>query len=275
MKVISALRFLALCCLFLGSTSPASTTIGVNLGEVVWIAESIYAGTVSDTICTVSEDGMSVTEYHFSNVIAIKTGQYGASGRLRLVGTPPSNVTGQPSLEIGARYVVFSAPELYSSGRGRGAIVGLDQGLYRVGTDYRGSAGVILDSRGRPVVEVKGRHVVVVGSDAAVTQASNRFRAELSKDLPPRRPKDLPPAAPPHPSPSTNKLRTDHLPPSMPPRPPDPPELPHIRERWESRPRGAVSEPTVEILERTDDTGRRITENEFLQVIRGLLASSK
>jgi hypothetical protein len=259
----------------LPGAATASTVIEASLEDIANIAEFIFAGTVSDTSTFRSEDGFLVTEYRFQNVNVAKAGRFGTPGRLRLV----SGIVGQPALQVNERYIIFSTAEFFSSSRGRGAIVGLYQGAYHIGTDYSGKRGSVLDWEGRPVVKIRnGRTVVVSTGDAAPLSSSisSRGTAKVSqsRELPPKRP-HVPGSG------LSGRRRSrepvtvhyDSAPPTAGPSPPTPPELQYVQEktrRWESRSAGGRG-PTVDAIPRSADIGTRISETDFLREVRNLV----
>jgi hypothetical protein len=77
-------------------------------------------------------------------------------------------VDGQPSLELGGRYILFVADDFGSAGNSFLPIVGLWQGAFKVGYSAQLGRGLVHDLRGLPLVSIERTRLELAMPDSLI-----------------------------------------------------------------------------------------------------------
>ncbi|TMQ57064.1 MAG: hypothetical protein E6K76_11565 [Candidatus Eisenbacteria bacterium] len=260
---------LAVLCLYTSAPAHASLVIPLDLEQTVRLADIVFAGTVTEVTSKMIPKYGIVSRYTFSNLNFAKG--MGADRQLFLtmlggtVGSLTSVPDGEPRFEINHRYIVLTTEGLGSPSDYYLPVIGASQGVFPVRVDKKVSRPVVHDAEGRPVAFVRDNHVGVVTEPPSARQLRaptivTTFDAATGssrKDTlwSPRNDE----AASTEPTPRPKRTITGMLPP--PPSGADPKAVLLRQIMQEGRiPR--------ELVRHDKDPGTRMSEEEFLDVIR-------
>jgi len=163
---ISLLAIMSL--LLSAATGQATMVNSLQPRHIAATSGFVFAGTVS-ALRVERVKGAIVTKVVFRDLRFAKGSTKGDSLVLSLAGGSIGDeievVDGQPSFDLGARYVVFALADRGSPGNSFMPVVGLYQGYFRV-KQGRGGARVVHDFRGLPVVAMIPDRVTVACPDS-------------------------------------------------------------------------------------------------------------
>lgn len=147
--------------------APASTVFEASLSSLSRKAGVVFAGTVSNIESGWDRDHKTiVTRVTFSQLDYVKGARNGKQLTLNLQGGTVGNegivVDGQPEFRVGSRYVLLCSSDLGSARNAYIPIAGLYQGFFPVATDSASGLKVVHDWEMRPLAAVQNGHAVVV-----------------------------------------------------------------------------------------------------------------
>ena len=263
-------RFLLIMIIFLGSvhTTHASTVIPMDLMTMVRYSDRIFAGTVTaiEPYWTPSHNTI-ITQVTFSHLTYAKGDYLRTSITLNLrggrVGSDEIIIDGMPQFAVGQRYITFCSNDLGSDANYYLPISGLFQGHFVIFSEDSGQPNTVHDWLRRPLVGVhSGRIVVVSNKTEEVVDGGMRMsgiqRVPVSA-------KDF-----------ATEIRDSAIIESSHPIIPELRGVPEkylgSRVRFDHANQGTLiptaSPIPLEVLPSSQDVGTRITEVEFLNILR-------
>jgi len=130
--------------------SSAHTFRDKNFDALVMEADQILVGTVASAVGRKLPNGAIVTDIALSGVETMKGPAVSETVLTVLggtVGEETLELTGLPTFELTARYLIF----LKDDGRAIFPVVGGDHGLFHVEKDHASGEDIVLDAYGRPL----------------------------------------------------------------------------------------------------------------------------
>lgn len=260
--------------------APASIVIPGDISQLAKEAKVIFAGTVASMRSEWNAGRTTiVTRVLFKHVTVVKGNPVQTRTELMIsggkVGDEQIITEGQPQFVEGGRYVLLCNSADLGSERNRYLpIIGLNQGFFPIRQDRRSGRAVVVDSGDREIAAIQRGKLVVVGRSADGEEISGSRPSAVDIPFTPGRGRAR----------GRDSLGTR---PTIPPRQPNTagmalPRSPNRPDRNETVPPAdwvpgsqqvvLGGEPTVRVLDPGSDPGTRMSESQFLNEIRRLMA---
>lgn len=277
--VVSALA--SSCALLLLQSSVGATTIiPRTIAEAAATAQVIFAGRVTQIRPErAGQYNTIVTRVTFDAVTEVKGVVQRGRSMLLLrggrIGNEEIGVDGQPQFSVGGEYVVFCTTDDFGSEANRFVpTLGMFEGVFRVGTQGTGAGNVVFDPVGRPVVGIESGRLIVLDATKEGGSGKKMTPPIVSQDRTRRvDPNEREIASSPRPAAPPADSKRVGATPSSGPKPPKPSR----RTRETADPStghktvpSIPKEPTVLVLDPTNDPGTRMSLERFLEALRAM-----